>query len=79
MRDEAAFLNSIKEALKFLSDGSSASLERIFVEHMDVCTYRLDAWQTAMFDQRLKNNEGFLIMGNNPNEEKESILEPLVG
>jgi hypothetical protein len=68
--DEAAFLNSIKEALKFLSDGSSASLERIFVEHMDVCTYRLDAWQTAMFDQRLKKQRRLFNNEEQPERRK---------
>jgi hypothetical protein len=31
----------------------TARLERALVEHMDVLSYRLDAWQTAMFPRRL--------------------------
>lgn len=51
---EAEFLNRMKEALATLADLPTARLERCFTEHIDLCTYRLDAWQTALFDQRLK-------------------------
>jgi hypothetical protein len=29
-------------------------LERVFVEHIDLCSYRLDAWQTGCFNRRLQ-------------------------
>ena len=32
----------------------TARLERLFAEHVDVLNYRLDAWQTALFDRRLR-------------------------
>lgn len=51
---EAEFLNRMKDSLTIFADLPTARLERCFTEHMDVCTYRLDAWQSALFDQRLK-------------------------
>jgi predicted nucleic acid-binding Zn-ribbon protein len=54
--DEAAFLNKIKESLDYLSDIPTARLERCFTEHLDSCTYRLDAWQTALFNTRLRKH-----------------------
>ncbi len=56
--DEAAFLNKIKESLEYLADLPTARLERCFTEHLDTCTYRLDAWQTAMFNTRLRKHRG---------------------
>lgn len=52
--EDAAFLRSMKGALTFLSDKPTARLERCFAEHLDTCSYRLDAWESALFDQRLK-------------------------
>jgi hypothetical protein len=49
-----AGLREVQECLKVLSDLSTARLERIFVEHLDLCTYRLDAWQTGCFHRRLQ-------------------------
>jgi predicted nucleic acid-binding Zn-ribbon protein len=51
---DATFLNRMKQSLDLLAGVSTASLERCFTEHIDTCTYRLDAWQTALFDYRLK-------------------------
>jgi hypothetical protein len=51
---EAAYLNSIKDALQVLSNKPTARLERCFTEHLDTCSYRLDAWQGALFYQRLQ-------------------------
>lgn len=53
-QSEAGFLNSMRDALRFLSGVPTARLERCFAEHIDCCTYRLDAWQTGMFELRLK-------------------------
>ncbi len=63
--DEAAFLNKIKESLEYLADLPTARLERCFTEHLDTCTYRLDAWQTAMFNTRLAETPG-IKNGNCP-------------
>ena len=51
---EASFLKKIKQALHDLSGLETAKLERCLTEHIDVCSYRLDAWQTAFFKLRLE-------------------------
>jgi predicted nucleic acid-binding Zn-ribbon protein len=51
---EASFLREQKNALLNLSGATTASLERCLVEHLDCCNYRLDAWQTGLFAQRLQ-------------------------
>lgn len=50
---EASFLREQRKALAVLADTSTAQLERCLVEHIDCCNYRLDAWQTGLFTQRL--------------------------
>jgi hypothetical protein len=52
--DESRMLQEVKDSIKFLADVPSARLERCFTEHLDCCTYRLDAWQTALFNLRLQ-------------------------
>lgn len=53
--DEAAFLTSMKKSLALLADLPTARLERCFMEHLDTCNYRLDAWQTGLFNLRLSH------------------------
>ena len=48
------FINEAKDALKVLRPLSTASLERLFAEHIDVLNYRLDSWQTALFERRVR-------------------------
>ncbi|HKO95696.1 MAG TPA: hypothetical protein VJU86_01800 [Pyrinomonadaceae bacterium] len=55
---EASFLRQQKTALENLAGASTASLERCLVEHLDCCNYRLDAWQTGLFAQRLRAQRG---------------------
>jgi len=50
---DALFLKNIKVSLQTLANSTTASLERCFTEHIDTCTYRLDAWQAGLFTQRL--------------------------
>jgi len=52
---EAAFVKEQRAALEVLAKSSTASLERCFVEHLDCCHYRLDAWQTGLIAQRLQS------------------------
>ena len=33
---------------------ATADLERLMAEHIDLCSYRLDAWQSALFSRRLE-------------------------
>jgi predicted nucleic acid-binding Zn-ribbon protein len=51
---EAAFLREQKNALQNLAGTPTARLERCLAEHLDCCNYRLDAWQTGLFAQRLQ-------------------------
>jgi len=62
--EEAEFLNQMKQALKDLTDVPTARLERCFTEHIDTCTYRLDAWQNGLFNVRLKSQRSQIIEGN---------------
>ncbi|WP_343702773.1 hypothetical protein [Chitinophaga sp.] len=41
------------EALEKLKDLPTARLERIFAEHIDCCSYRLDAWQSGILHYQL--------------------------
>jgi hypothetical protein len=50
---EAAGLAAITEALRVLAELPTARLERLFAEHIDVVSHRLDAWLTGMFARRL--------------------------
>jgi hypothetical protein len=49
-----------KEALDILKDMSTASLERVMVEHLDILTYRLDAWQTSLFTRRMEEQRNIV-------------------
>ncbi|SFU60500.1 hypothetical protein [Nitrosospira multiformis] len=51
----AAFtLKEVKDSIGSLEKLKTAELERLFAEHIDLCSYRLDAWQTALFAARLE-------------------------
>lgn len=51
----AAFtLKDVKDSIGSLETLKTAELERLFAEHIDLCSYRLDAWQTALFAARLQ-------------------------
>jgi hypothetical protein len=50
---EAAYLAEQRAALGQLASASTARLERTLVEHLDCCAYRLDAWETGLFSERL--------------------------
>ena len=52
--DIGRYLNEAKEALQLLKDLPTARLERAFAEHIDTLNYRLDSWQTALFDRRVR-------------------------
>ncbi|HSM88025.1 MAG TPA: hypothetical protein VLT16_17855 [Candidatus Limnocylindrales bacterium] len=51
---ETADLRETVDALDFLKGTSTAALERLFAEHIDCCTYRLDAWKTGLTTARLE-------------------------
>jgi len=49
----AAPLSALIAAIDRLKDLATARLERAFVEHLDVCTYRLDAWLQGLAHYQL--------------------------
>lgn len=49
-------LNETKNAVRKLKDIPTARLEVLLREHIDLCTYRLDAWKLGMVNKRLKEN-----------------------
>jgi len=53
---EALSVSDVQEALGQLTDRPSAKLERAFAEHIDLCSYRLDAWMTGLANQRMTQN-----------------------
>jgi hypothetical protein len=50
---EAAALSTLTEALTALATLPTARLERLLAEHIDVVSYRLDAWLMGLFARRL--------------------------
>lgn len=46
------------DALDQLKDLPTARLERLFVEHVDCLSYRVDAWRTALVTARLRELRG---------------------
>lgn len=62
----AAFtLREVRDSIAGLEKLKTAELERLFTEHVDLCSYRLDAWQTALFAKRL---ERLNLLRENPIE-----------
>lgn len=55
---ETQALRDVKEAMDLLGDASTARLERAFSEHIDLCSYRLDAWKTGLVRHRLEQLRG---------------------
>jgi hypothetical protein len=43
----------VQDAISALANLPTARLERLLAEHLDLCSYRLDAWITAIYSQRL--------------------------
>ncbi len=52
---ETQALREVREALDLLGDASTARLARAFSEHVDLCSYRLDAWKLGLVNQRLES------------------------
>ena len=57
-------VNNLADLLKVVTDANdsiaalasvpTARLERLLAEHVDLCSYRVDAWVTALYSQRLE-------------------------
>jgi predicted nucleic acid-binding Zn-ribbon protein len=56
--EEGAYVKDQKTALAQLAKAPTARLQRGFIEHLDCCQYRLDAWETGLFSQRLAMQRG---------------------
>jgi hypothetical protein len=52
-RPAAELLREVRESIASLEHLTTADLERLTAEHVDLCSYRLDAWQAALFARRL--------------------------
>lgn len=53
VNSQTSHLQEIIAALNHLKDVPTARLERAFVEHLDCCTYRLDAWLLGLVNAQL--------------------------
>jgi hypothetical protein len=63
----ARYLDEQIRALDHLKDAPTARLERAFAEHIDCCTYRLDAWQSGLLHYQLA---AMRYRGNEPGASK---------
>lgn len=54
----AARVAEVHDAITALAEVKTARLERLLAEHIDLCSYRLDAWITALYTQRLARLRG---------------------
>ena len=67
-RPEARRLAEHKRALEHLANVPTARLERLFAEHTDLCSHRLDAWKLGLIhvrleEQRKKRGDRGLYLG----------------
>ena len=56
-------LNETKNAIRKLKEVPTLRLEELLKEHLDLCTYRLDAWRLGMVNKRLKENRAIVSDG----------------
>ncbi len=68
---EAARLTEARRSLGVLASMPTAGLERAFVEHLDLCSYRLDAWQLALPSLRLETLRN--TASGNPNQRRQGL------
>lgn len=59
-----------RKALEKLAGLPTARLERLFAEHIDLCSYRMDAWITGIFNRRLRFNREN-IRNNDPHNDNQ--------
>ncbi|MBV7530641.1 hypothetical protein [Chitinophaga sp. sic0106] len=52
------YLGEQLDALEWLKDVPTARLERLFTEHIDCCSYRLDAWKNGLVNYQLAKVRG---------------------
>lgn len=51
---EAVPVREQRAALARLKDEPTARLERVFADHIDLCSYRLDGWANGLIDRQLQ-------------------------
>ncbi|HSW22173.1 MAG TPA: hypothetical protein VLJ62_05355 [Burkholderiaceae bacterium] len=68
-RDYLGDIDEVQHSLRLLADVPTARLERLFAEHLDLCSYRLDAWLTGFVYQRLLGHR----LLNNPQVNPDGI------
>ena len=68
-RDYLGDIDEVQRSLKLLAGLPTARLERLFAEHLDLCSYRLDAWLTGLVYQRLLGHR----LLNNPQANPDAI------
>src|SRR5262249_60341437 len=49
------YLTEQLDALERLAQTPTARLERVLAEHLDCCTYRLDAWMSGLINFQLQS------------------------
>lgn len=52
--EEKEYIDRVRNAFEGLKNQTTAVLERAFAEHLDICSYRLDAWKLALANYRLE-------------------------
>ena len=56
-------LKDTKNAVRKLKDIPTLRLDALLREHLDLCTYRLDAWKLGMVNKRLRENRALKPSG----------------
>jgi hypothetical protein len=67
------YLQRVLSALDYLKDVPTARLERMFAEHLDCCSYRLDAWFSGLVNYRLEQQKNRATAFANHNEVKPGL------
>ncbi|MGC1307096.1 MAG: hypothetical protein WA885_07695 [Phormidesmis sp.] len=67
----ARYLHQQIEALEHLEQTPTARLERLLAEHVDLCTYRLDAWRWGILNYQLMG----LRYSNRPDDDDDVVIE----
>ncbi len=62
---ETANLGDQVNALKILATASTAQLERLFAEHVDIVSYRYDSWLLGLVSQRIASQRAASATPNN--------------
>jgi hypothetical protein len=60
---EASDLADLIAAVRLLADAPTAELERLFAEHIDTCSYRLDSWLLGLATLQLEEMRRIALPG----------------